>query len=144
MKGTTTSRISIPEPCTENYSRMGFTEAGRHCQRCQAEVVDFTHMSAGEIQAFFSKPSNAAVCGRYRPGQVQSVRLYDRLVESLRSRMERIRFRPMRLAFLGLLSGMMVFTNCIMGKRFDPSMSRPDNDRRDTTQQKLSTPPEKK
>jgi len=145
MKITTSIGVSIPEPCSENYSRMSPTDAGRQCQRCQTEVVDFTHMSTEEIQAFFSGLSNTAVCGRYRADQVQGARLYDRLLQSLRSRTERIRFRPMRLAFLGLLSGMMVFTNCIMGKRYDPSISRPyDRDRADTTQQKQATPPEKK
>jgi hypothetical protein len=63
-------RLSIPEPCHENWSTMKPVEKGRFCGSCQKEVVDFTSMSDSQLIAFFKKPSTGSVCGRLFSDQV--------------------------------------------------------------------------
>jgi hypothetical protein len=57
-----TYRISIPEPCNENWDQMTPKKNGRHCSSCNKVVVDFTNMSEKEIVAFLLK--NKSACGR--------------------------------------------------------------------------------
>lgn len=46
------------------------TEVGRHCAACQTQVVDFTHMTDGEVVAFLRQYQPARRCGRFREDQV--------------------------------------------------------------------------
>lgn len=46
------------------------TNVGRHCATCQTQVVDFTHMTDGEVVAFLSQYSPQRRCGRFREDQV--------------------------------------------------------------------------
>lgn len=44
-------RISIPDPCNQNWNQMLPNEKGRYCDTCKLTVVDFTKMSNEEIKA---------------------------------------------------------------------------------------------
>jgi hypothetical protein len=61
-------RIHLPEPCHENWSEMSLKEKGRHCQKCNKEVHDFTSYSDAKLLTFFK--SHSQVCGRFRSSQI--------------------------------------------------------------------------
>jgi hypothetical protein len=61
-------RINLPQPCHENWSEMSPKEKGRHCQKCNKEVHDFTSYSDAKLLTFFK--SNSLVCGRFRSSQI--------------------------------------------------------------------------
>ncbi|MCW3072982.1 MAG: hypothetical protein JWP69_51 [Flaviaesturariibacter sp.] len=57
-------KLSIPEPCHEEWEGMSPSAQGRFCGSCQKEVIDFSTMSTAQILAFFKQPKGA-VCGRF-------------------------------------------------------------------------------
>jgi hypothetical protein len=59
-------RISIPNPCHEDWYQMTPKEQGRFCSSCQKTVVDFTNMSKAEISAYFQTFLNEKNCGRIK------------------------------------------------------------------------------
>lgn len=63
-------KLSIPEPCHENWANMTPTEKGKFCGACQKQVIDFTGLSDTELAAFFIKHKNTAVCGRMHTQQI--------------------------------------------------------------------------
>ncbi|MBZ4036176.1 energy transducer TonB [Flavobacterium sp. 17A] len=66
-------KITIPEPCQENWDKMTPNENGRFCLSCSKTVVDFTTMLPEEIQHFFIQNENEKVCGRFRKSQLDSI-----------------------------------------------------------------------
>lgn len=64
-------KITIPEPCLEDWNKMTPNENGRFCAGCSKNVVDFTNSRPDEIQAYFLKHSN--VCGRFKKSQLDSI-----------------------------------------------------------------------
>ncbi|MBP9794247.1 MAG: carboxypeptidase-like regulatory domain-containing protein, partial [Flavobacterium sp.] len=60
--------ITIPKPCSENWSKMSLVEQGRFCQSCRKKVFDFTQSSDREIADAFK--SNASLCGRFHNSQL--------------------------------------------------------------------------
>jgi len=63
-------RISIENPCHEDWQAMTPETQGRFCGACEKTVVDFTKMSDAEILQYFSKPSVDKTCGRFRVEQL--------------------------------------------------------------------------
>ncbi len=70
MKKPVTLKLSIPEPCTQNWNEMTETERGRFCASCSKHVVDFTHFSDQQLKDFFAK-NTASVCGRLGVDQME-------------------------------------------------------------------------
>ncbi len=66
-------KISIPEPCHEDWSRMSPNEQGRHCNSCAKTVVDFTAMSDDEVKNFFINKKEERVCGRFQQKQLDQI-----------------------------------------------------------------------
>ncbi len=66
-------KISIPEPCHENWGAMTPNEQGRFCGSCQKTVIDFTHFSAEDIQNYFTKHYGQKVCGRFKKQQLNPI-----------------------------------------------------------------------
>lgn len=66
-------KISIPEPCHENWDKMTPNENGRFCLSCSKTVVDFTAMSPEEIQQYFI--SNKNICGRVKNEQLSEINI---------------------------------------------------------------------
>ncbi|MFI5131591.1 MAG: T9SS type A sorting domain-containing protein [Chitinophagales bacterium] len=57
-------KLTIPDPCHENWDHMTQTEKGRFCASCQKHVIDFRNMSDSQLAVFFKKHSESSLCGR--------------------------------------------------------------------------------
>jgi CarboxypepD_reg-like domain/Secretion system C-terminal sorting domain len=64
-------QLTIADPCHENWDHMTQAEKGRFCASCQKQVIDFTNMSDSQLAAFFKKPSEGSVCGRFFQDQLE-------------------------------------------------------------------------
>ncbi|WP_343587961.1 hypothetical protein [Flavobacterium sp.] len=77
-------KISIPEPCSEDWNKMMPNENGRFCMSCSKTVVDFTSMLPEEIQHYFIQNQNQKICGRFRKSQLETITIQipDRVLYS--------------------------------------------------------------
>jgi hypothetical protein len=66
-------KITIPEPCNENWDKMTPKENGRFCMSCSKTVIDFTSMLPEEVQHFFIQNQNKKICGRFQNEQLESL-----------------------------------------------------------------------
>ncbi|OXB18452.1 energy transducer TonB [Flavobacterium reichenbachii] len=66
-------KITVPEPCHENWDKMTPKDNGRFCMSCSKTVVDFTSMLPDEIQHFFIQNQTERICGRFRKSQLDNV-----------------------------------------------------------------------
>lgn len=66
-------KLSIPEPCHEDWNKMTPDQTGRFCQSCVKSVVDFSGMKTAEIQEYFIQNRGKGVCGRFRTEQLNSI-----------------------------------------------------------------------
>ncbi len=66
-------KITIPDPCHENWGKMTPTKNGRFCMSCSKTVIDFTSMMPEEIQHFFIQNQSNKICGRFKKSQLDSV-----------------------------------------------------------------------
>lgn len=62
-------KLSIAEPCHENWEAMLPDEKGRFCLSCQKTVVDFTAMNDRQVLDYF-KNYNGNTCGQFSPDQL--------------------------------------------------------------------------
>src|ERR1700747_3034004 len=70
-------KISINEPCHENWDAMTPNDKGAFCKSCSKDVVDFSKMGIEEIKSFFSKPQSGKTCGRFEETQLQELTFDD-------------------------------------------------------------------
>lgn len=99
-------KITIPEPCHEDWNKMTPEETGRFCAVCTKGVVDFTNKSNSEIQEYFIKNQGQKVCGRFRNEQVN--KFYIQIPQSvLRQRMS---FHKAFLLALFIVMGTTLFS----------------------------------
>ena len=68
-------KLTIPEPCTENWYKMTPKENGRFCLSCSKTVVDFTSMLPDEVQHFFIQNQNKNICGRFKNSQLDTINI---------------------------------------------------------------------
>lgn len=66
-------KLTIPEPCTENWDKMTPKDNGRYCMSCSKTVVDFTSMLPNEVQHFFIQNQNQNICGRFKNSQLETI-----------------------------------------------------------------------
>lgn len=67
-------KISINEPCNENWDKMKPNDKGAFCLSCQKNVVDFSAKTVAEIKDFFNElPSSNNVCGRFKENQLNEM-----------------------------------------------------------------------
>lgn len=62
-------RITIPQPCHEDWNAMTPAQQGRHCASCNKLVMDFTAMSDAQIIAYFQS-AKGNTCGRFYNNQL--------------------------------------------------------------------------
>ncbi|MBL7921406.1 MAG: hypothetical protein JNJ40_13900 [Bacteroidia bacterium] len=71
-------KISINEPCHENWEKMSANEQGAFCLSCQKNVVDFSKKTLSQIKEFFeNKKDNVSVCGRFEEDQLTQMSFDD-------------------------------------------------------------------
>jgi len=64
-------KLSINNPCHENWDAMTPNEKGAFCLSCQKTVVDFSQKSIEQIKDFFKEvPKTESVCGRFEERQL--------------------------------------------------------------------------
>lgn len=78
--------VTIAEPCHQNWESMDKSEKGKFCGSCQKQVIDFTNMSDSQLAAFFKKPGNGSVCGRFYNDQL------DRQIDIPRKRIPWVKY----------------------------------------------------
>ena len=66
-------KITIPQPCQEDWDKMLPNPRGRHCNACAKTVVDFSIMSDVEVQQFFINKNDENVCGRFKNEQLHRI-----------------------------------------------------------------------
>ncbi|UQB67438.1 hypothetical protein [Epilithonimonas zeae] len=104
-------KISIPNPCSENWNEMSPEDQGRFCSVCSKCVIDFTEKKPQEIQQLIEKKSDDSICGRFYNHQLnindsKSVKIKEKLF-----RYVPLSFQNSRLS-LGLLSLILFLTGC--------------------------------
>lgn len=63
-------KITIPEPCNEDWNQMTATQKGAYCKSCAKEVIDFTRISKSELARKIKHGQN--LCGRFKPEQLNT------------------------------------------------------------------------
>ncbi len=65
--------INIPEPCSEDWSKMTPNKKGAFCQKCALDVYDFTNKSADEIREVLTLNIARPVCMRIESKQLEKL-----------------------------------------------------------------------
>ena len=63
-------KITIPEPCNEDWNQMTATQKGAYCKSCAKEVIDFTRISKSELARKIKHGQN--LCGRFKANQLNT------------------------------------------------------------------------
>lgn len=66
-------KISVPQPCTQQWEHMQPVDKGRFCSFCEKEVIDFRLWSTTELVAWFAK-AEQQTCGRFDPSQLEVIK----------------------------------------------------------------------
>lgn len=69
-------KVTIPEPCHEDWNKMTPTQKGKFCGVCTKEVIDFSAKSDEEIVKHAVTNNN--LCGRFHPTQLDRKLIVDR------------------------------------------------------------------
>ena len=77
-------RLTIPEPCHENWNEMTPADKGRFCASCKKDVIDFSSMNDRQLAEFFKKPKTG-LCGHFREEQLdRDIPIYKKRIPWLR------------------------------------------------------------
>ena len=68
-------KISINEPCHENWTAMTSSEKGAFCGKCQIDVVDFSNKSPIEVKLILQENVGKHMCGRFKKTQLDDINL---------------------------------------------------------------------
>jgi TonB family protein len=64
-------KVTIKEPCLENWDNMKTGIESRHCDLCNKNVIDFTQKNRAEIITYLLDRSNERVCGRMKGNEFE-------------------------------------------------------------------------
>lgn len=105
------TKIHIPTPCSEDWSKMTPTDKGAFCDKCAFEVIDFTNQSPEEIRDTLRERSGQRTCGHISKVQME-------LVNTNYHHWENQTVKTFRSKFLYaciMVFGMALFTSCDNG-----------------------------
>ncbi len=68
-------KLTISNPCANEWDSMAQTAGGRFCSACSKNVVDFTNQSESEIKEYFQKHAGEKICGRLYTTQIDRIRI---------------------------------------------------------------------
>ncbi len=101
-------KISINEPCHEDWDKMTPNDKGAFCLACQKTVVDFSSKTINEIKSFFVlKPKTESVCGRFREKQLHELS-FDEFINEFMS----WKFLKRAAVLCFLVLGTTLFSSC--------------------------------
>lgn len=101
-------KISINEPCHEDWDKMTPNDKGAFCLACQKIVVDFSKKTIDEIKTFFvQKPVTESVCGRFREKQLHELS-FDEFINEFMS----WKFLKRAAVICFLVLGTTLFSSC--------------------------------
>lgn len=63
-------KISVPEPCTEDFSKMTPNGNGSFCNSCEKTVVDFSKMNDTQVSQYITAHPDQKICGRFTTAQL--------------------------------------------------------------------------
>jgi len=64
-------KVTIKEPCLEDWDKMKTGIESRHCDLCNKNVIDFTQKNRAEIISYLLDRSNERVCGRMKGNEFE-------------------------------------------------------------------------
>jgi hypothetical protein len=70
-----TYKIHIKEPCKQNWQQMTTTAAGKYCNSCATDVIDFTKYSDNQIIDYIKQNGLAGGCGKFLNTQIEQIRI---------------------------------------------------------------------
>jgi hypothetical protein len=62
-------KISIPEPCSQNWELMEQHEKSRFCSKCRRHLTDFTEFADTELVQYLIR-NEGKICGKFRQSQL--------------------------------------------------------------------------
>jgi len=65
--------ISIPDPCSEDFTKMTPTERGAFCSKCQIDTFDFRNVSNNDINKLILQNKGQHLCGQFKSSQIDSL-----------------------------------------------------------------------
>ncbi len=101
-------KIVMPEPCSEDWSKMTPTEKGAFCAKCAIDVYDFTAKSNEEIRATLKMNAGKRTCGHISKTQLELINTDYHLWEN----QSVPTFRSKFLYACLMVFGMGLFTGC--------------------------------
>lgn len=63
-------RLTIPQPCHEQWDEMTPVEKGRYCKACSKTITDFSGMSDAEVLDRIANRNSEPLCGRFSNDQL--------------------------------------------------------------------------
>jgi hypothetical protein len=67
-----TLKLTVPNPCSENWDKMTLTDKGRFCKRCCNIITDFSLFTDRELVEYLSG-IKGKVCGRFDNSQLNRI-----------------------------------------------------------------------
>jgi len=120
-------KLSINEPCNEDWNNMKIGMFSRHCEKCEKKVMDFTTKSRTEIISYLLNNTSESVCGRMKTTQLdfhqEDIPI---IIEVLKKSKNPHSFLILSLVCLTLIS-------CEPNNKYDQNNSRNSNDIETTT-----------
>lgn len=102
-------KLTVSNPCQENWNSFTQTEKGGFCSNCQKEVIDFTQFSDQQLITYF-KEQQGNTCGKFSPRQLNR---YHELV-------------PIVSPKMGLKQFKMALAACVLFLISKPAISLPN------------------
>jgi hypothetical protein len=66
-------RISINQPCHENWSAMTPSQQGAFCGKCQIDVIDFSGKTPEDVKLILEANVGKHLCGRFKKTQLNDL-----------------------------------------------------------------------
>ncbi|MBN4070925.1 hypothetical protein JYT72_00315 [Crocinitomix catalasitica] len=101
-------KVSIPEPCHEDWDKMTPTEIGALCDKCQIDVIDFTIKTPDEVRNILKESAGKNFCGHISKAQLKQLNLEYYAWENQTSHVFQSKF----LLACVVVFGMTLFTAC--------------------------------
>lgn len=71
-----TVKLSVADPCHEDWNAMNPQEQGRFCSVCSKVVVDFSKMSDQEVLSLIDTSKKGDTCGQFTQNQLEKTFYY--------------------------------------------------------------------